>query len=45
MNNKRNTKRDRVERRLRWALSLIVLLAGMFFLLGSAIIPAIGSYY
>jgi hypothetical protein len=45
MNKKRLTKRGKTERRLRLALSLLVLLAGMFFLLGSAFIPAIGSYY
>ncbi|MCU0346469.1 MAG: hypothetical protein MUC59_05985 [Saprospiraceae bacterium] len=45
MNKKRLTKRGKTERRMRWALSLLVLLAGMFFLLGSAFIPAIGSYY
>ncbi len=45
MNKKRLTNKGKTERRLHWLLSLLVLLAGMFFLMGSSFIPAIGSYY
>ncbi len=45
MNKNRLTNSGKTERWMHWMLSLMVLLAGMFFLLGSAFIPAIGSYY
>ncbi len=39
------TKKRKPEQALPYLLSLLVLVAGLFFLLGGMVIPAIGSYY
>ncbi len=45
MKNLEALKKERTEKILPFLLSLIVLLASFFFLLGGMVIPSIASYY
>jgi hypothetical protein len=45
MENSENMPKGRMERILPFLLSLIVLLASFFFLMGGMVIPSIASYY